>query len=313
MDYQRPRRRLPPDLSRWHRSSQPRWRPLALVRRALLSRPAPRVIADPQNHSVCHFDKVAPTASKTRDVSMSAAVEKYWRAVSRRLPHLGALTLSACAFMAGGASAAAADTLSVSLSTSSPVTGVPFTITFGGTDTPFNSHGNTPELYALVRRENGVPCQPTFGQDQQVAGTDEASVIYYDENNHSTVSDGTFTYPISFTPVKGSYIVCAWLETDSEDHKGKGDVASEVVTANATSSYASVSPPMPKPACVVPRYRGTTLKSTEARLRNNHCGIGLVRYARNRHVKKGHVIRLSAAPHRRYAYGTKINITVSKG
>ena len=246
---------------------------------------------------------------------MSAAtVEKYWRTMIRRLPRLvlvGAVTLSACAFMADGASAAPADTLSVTLSTSSPATGVPFTITFSGTDTPYNEHGDTPSLYALVRRENGVPCQPTFGQDQQVASTDDASVIYSHENNR-TVSDGTFTYPASFTPVKGSYIVCAWLETDSDDYNGKGDVASEVVTANATSSYAIVIP-MPKPACVVPRYGGTTLRSIEARLRTNHCAIGFVRYARDRHVKKGHVIRLSAAPDHRYAYDTKIGITVSKG
>ena len=149
------------------------------------------------------------------------------------------------------------DTLGVSLSTSSPATGVPFTMTFTGTDTPFNERGNTPVLYAVVRRANGVACQPTFGQDQQVAGTDNASVVYNQYTRPNPVSDGSFTYPVTFTPVAGSYLVCAWLETDGSDEKGKGDVASEVVTASASASYLSQKP---KPACVVPKYQGTTLR-----------------------------------------------------
>ena len=229
-----------------------------------------------------------------------------------------------CAFMASGASSATADTLSVALSTSSPVGGIPITITFNGTDTPYNEHGDTPDLYALVRRENGVPCQPTFGQDEQVAGSDDSSALYSANNNESTVSDGSFTYPVTFTPTTGSYIVCAWLETDSDDYRGKGDVASEVVTAAASASYltASIGPPVippstssppPKPACVVPRYAGATLKSAEARLKANHCRVGLLRHARDPHVRKGHVIKLSAKPGRHYAYGTKVSITVSTG
>jgi hypothetical protein len=198
----------------------------------------------------------------------------------------------------------------VALSTSGPESGVPFTITFSGTDTPFNEHGNTPFLYALVRRENGVPCQPTYGQDLQVAGTDDASVVYNEYTNPNPVSDGSFTYPVTFTPVTGAYIICSWLETDSGDVKGKGDVASEVVTATATGNYTIV---RPKPACVIPSYRGATLRTTETRLRASHCEIGVVRHARDRHVKRGRVIKLSDPPGHHYLYGTKVAITVSRG
>ena len=187
---------------------------------------------------------------------------------------------------------------------------MPFTITFAGTDTPFNEHGNTPYLYAVVRRENGVGCQPTYGQDQQVAGSDAATVVYDQYTANNPVPDGSFSIPITFTPVTGSYIVCAWLETDNGDHSGKNDVASEVVTASASGSYLGFAP---KPACVVPKYNGDTLKTAEAKLKSDHCGIGRVTYTRSHHVRRGHVIKLSGAPGHRYTYGTKIGISVSRG
>jgi hypothetical protein len=138
-------------------------------------------------------------------------------------------------------SAANTDTLSISLSTTSAVKGVPLTITMSGSDTPFDSGGDTPSLYALVRPATGVPCQPTFGQDEQVAGSDSPTVLY----SRNSVPDGNFSQPESFTPDHGSYVVCAWLESDSDDYGAKGDVASQVVSAAGTATFAvgGASPP----------------------------------------------------------------------
>ena len=199
----------------------------------------------PFNQQVVRVIPFARIVSEGGGFEISAAIFKRLCRASPRgavwcLLLAGAIMLLMCALLTTGAQGATADTLGVSLSTSSPATGVPFTMTFTGTDTPFNERGNTPVLYAVVRRANGVACQTTFGQDQQVAGTDNASVVYNQYTRPNPVSDRSFTYPVTFTPVAGSYLVCAWLETDGSDEKGKGDVASEVVTASATTNYVSV-------------------------------------------------------------------------
>jgi hypothetical protein len=214
--------------------------------------------------------------------------------------------------MAGVANAATADTLTISQSTATAVTGVPVTIAFGGSDTPYDSSGHTPALYALVRGANGVGCQPTFGQDQLVAGSDDVTVLQGAYG--PTTSDGTFNYPMSYTPAAGSYTVCAWLETDGSDGSGSGDVASEVVTATANGSFtvpAPIKPPLL--VCVVPRYRSATLRTVEVGLLAAHCTIGRIRYVRDHQVRRGRVIRLSGQPGSTYANRTKIAIIVSKG
>jgi hypothetical protein len=122
------------------------------------------------------------------------------------------------------------------------------------------------------------------------------------------VSSGTYSYSASVTPVASSYIVCAWLETDADDYKGKGDTAA-IVTATATASY---SVPLPV-ECVVPSFAGTRLAGIKRKLATNHCGIGQVRSVRRRHTQRGQVIGLSARPGSRHPDGYRVEITVSKG
>jgi hypothetical protein len=202
------------------------------------------------------------------------------------------------------------DKLGIALPTTSPTKGIPMTITFAGNATPYDTRGTTPSLYALVRPASGGPCQATFGADLQVSGSTGVTEIYGPDANQEqpAVSSGTYSYSASVTPVASSYIVCAWLETDADDYKGKGDTAA-IVTATATASY---SVPLPV-ECVVPSFAGTRLAGIKRKLATNHCGIGQVRSVRRRHTQRGQVIGLSARPGSRHPDGYRVEITVSKG
>lgn len=65
--------------------------------------------------------------------------------------------------------------------------------------------------------------------------------------------------------------------------------------------------------CVVPKLAGSTLASAKRQLRNAHCAVGKVSYAKSKKVKKGRVISQSAKPRKTLATGTKVNFVVSKG
>jgi hypothetical protein len=211
-------------------------------------------------------------------------------------------------FLAIGTATAAADTVNLALSTSSPVRGIPVSVAFSGADAPFNASGNTPFLYALVRPANGIACQPTFGADLQVSGTTNGTQLYNANNNGNTVSSGNYSYSASVTPAAGAYIVCAWLETDSGDDSGRGDTSS-VVTAATSASYDVSAPtptgppkptstPKPTVSCTVPRFAGSSLSRVKRKLLSHHCGIGQVTYVRRRHTHRSEVLGLSAPPGR---------------
>ena len=208
--------------------------------------------------------------------------------------------------------AANTDTLSVGLSTSSPQNGKPFTLTFSGADTPFDTSGDTPYLYAVVRRASGGGCQPTFGADQQVTQSDNPTSLY-DGGYNDDVQDGDYSYTASFTPKAGSYIVCAWLETTDEDSSDTSYTAAQIVTAVASTAFTVPAAIAKKVECVVPDYAHKTLETVERRLRANHCAVGVITHRRDRRVKRGEVVRISATPGKKYKSGTKIWIEVSKG
>jgi hypothetical protein len=228
----------------------------------------------------------------------------------------------------GSFSAMNTDTLSASLSTSTTEVNQPMTLTFSGTDTPYDGSGDTPFLYAVARPDNGVACQATFGADQQVTASDNATVLFdgNDDYDGNDVTDGNFSYPVTFTPTtSGSYTICAWLETDGGDSANSGDVASQVVTATATatlSAPAPAPPPMmttttpavsPAPACVVPRSAGLTPAAVKARIRASHCTVGAIYHVRTRFVRRGRVIRLGAKAGARLRHGARVAIIVSLG
>jgi PASTA domain len=208
-----------------------------------------------------------------------------------------------------GLTAVNTDTLSTSLSTSAPRPNVPFTATFTGNATAIDSNGDGPYLYAVVQPTRAGSCQPTFGDDQQVVGS-QASVLVQGGNGQSEVSTGHFTSEVSDNSPKGSYTVCAWLETSDTDESGSGETSS-IVTATATPvAFTVISP---QPACVVPKFAGSSLAAVERRIVRDHCAIGRVRRVRRRHVRRGRVISLSPGPGSRLSSGARVDITVSRG
>ena len=204
------------------------------------------------------------------------------------------------------------DTLSSSLSTSTPRPHVPFTVTFTGSATPIDSNGDGPYPYAVVQPTSSGGCQPTFGDDQQVVGS-QATVLEQADNR---VSTGQFNNADSFSSGSGSYTVCGWLETTGNDGSDSG-YTSSVVTATATPLTFTIAtpppPPPPPPACVVPRFAGASLATVERRISAGHCTVGRVTWVRRRHVRRDLVISLSPAPGRRLASKAAVHITVSRG
>jgi len=70
------------------------------------------------------------------------------------------------------------------------------------------------------------------------------------------------------------------------------------------------------PLCTVPGLRGVTLAKAKALLKESHCGVGKVRYAFSRQVKKGRVISqnpLKGWQREQTAVPPKVNLVVSKG
>lgn len=146
----------------------------------------------------------------------------------------------------GTVSAINTDSLTAALSTATPVPGVPFTVTFGGTTDPTDQYGDGPYLYAVVQPAGSGSCLATYGQDQQVDGA--ASTVLTGGGGGSTALDaGAFSVGDTATEQAGAYVLCAWLETDEFDYSGSGDTSSVVVAATGPIAF-SVAVPAPPPA-----------------------------------------------------------------
>jgi hypothetical protein len=160
------------------------------------------------------------------------------------------------------------DTVSAAFSTTAPQPKVPFTVTFAGNATPINSNGGGPWLYAVAQPASAGGCQPTFGDDEQVVGS-QATTVADGGDSSNQVPTGQYSVPISVTEPRGSYEVCAWLETDSDDQSGSGETASAVMAATGpvalTVGQTITSPPP-----------STTPSTTEIdqRLKASLAGIG---------------------------------------
>ncbi|MGO9976372.1 MAG: hypothetical protein ACLP01_26900 [Solirubrobacteraceae bacterium] len=197
------------------------------------------------------------------------------------------------------------DSLSTTLSTSTPRPNVPFTVTFKISATPIDSGGDGPWLYAVVQPAGAGGCQPTYGADLSVVGS-QATVLV---NNTYALTGQSFSSK-SFTGSTGSYTVCAWLENDEWDDAGDGLTSSNVL---ATAAPLAFTIPAPPPACVVPRFAGASLVTVERRISAGHCTVGRVTWVRRRNVRRDIVISLSPAPGRRLASKAAVKITVSRG
>jgi len=82
------------------------------------------------------------------------------------------------------------------------------------------------------------------------------------------------------------------------------------VALQATFTYGPGPPP-----CTVPGVRGVTLVNAKALLKESHCGVGKVRYAFSREVRKGRVISQNPLKgwQREQTAVPKVNLVVSKG
>jgi beta-lactam-binding protein with PASTA domain len=63
------------------------------------------------------------------------------------------------------------------------------------------------------------------------------------------------------------------------------DSLGTAVSVQATFTYGP-----PPPPCTVPGIKGVTLAKAKTLIKESHCGVGKVRYAFSRKVKKGRVI-----------------------
>ena len=198
------------------------------------------------------------------------------------------------------------DTLASGLSNSAPRPHIPFTVRFAGSATPIDSYGDGPYLYAVVQPASAGGCQPTYGGDIQVVGSQATQLT-----SANQMSTGQYGAQFNFSAARGTYRVCAWLEDTSGDYAGASATTADVLAATSPAPFMIGAPP--PPACVVPSYRGATLATIERRIRSAHCAVGAIRRVRNRHVRRNHVVHLSSTPGARLPNGTRVGITVSKG
>ena len=86
------------------------------------------------------------------------------------------------------------------------------------------------------------------------------------------------------------------------------DSLGTAVSAQATFTYDP-----PPPPCTVPGIKGVTLARAKTLLKESHCGLGKVRYAFSRKVKKGRVVSQNPLAGWQRAQGAKVHLVVSKG
>jgi hypothetical protein len=64
--------------------------------------------------------------------------------------------------------------------------------------------------------------------------------------------------------------------------------------------------------CVVPKLAGSTLASAKRQVRNAHCKVGKITFAKSKKVKKGRVISQSLKPKKTLPPSTRVNFVVAK-
>jgi len=200
------------------------------------------------------------------------------------------------------------NTLSVAFSTTSPRPNVPFTVSLSGNATPTDDSGDGPDLYVVAQPTSAGGCQPTYGADAQVVGSRADSL-----DSGNAVSTGQFSNSYQFSGKAGSYEICAWLETTWGDSAGSGVTTSSVLASAGPVDFTVSAPAGSAAVCRVPRFHGATLATVKRRLIASHCRVGNIYRQRDRHVRRGRVIRLSHRVGATLTRGTRIGIYVSSG
>lgn len=121
--------------------------------------------------------------------------------------------LGVAAALMAEAAFAAADTLQIAVKTATPEQGIPVTVSFAGSAGAIDNDGDGPWLNAVVRPAGGIPCQPSYESDQTAAGSVSDDLF---NDDWPEVGPGSFSETTTFDPGSvGSYLVCAWLENES--------------------------------------------------------------------------------------------------
>jgi eukaryotic-like serine/threonine-protein kinase len=81
---------------------------------------------------------------------------------------------------------------------------------------------------------------------------------------------------------------------------------------SVTATFDKASSPSPK-ACVVPKVVGKTLKAARKAISAHACGVGKVKHAFSKTVKKGRVVSQKPKPRKRLKHGAKVTLVISKG
>jgi hypothetical protein len=143
----------------------------------------------------------------------------------------------------------------------------------------------------------------------------------------------------------GTYTICTWIEgPDDQEVDGMnatnikvgipvtGATASSSGSSGATTSSGSAagavttsgsSTATPLPACIVPKFTGTTLAGIKKRLIAAHCAVGTVRYAKihpaktagakaHHRTKAGRVLKLGNRVGTKLRHGAAVSIIVAR-
>jgi uncharacterized delta-60 repeat protein len=146
----------------------------------------------------------------------------------------------------------------------------------------------------------------------QTSGTGSGSV----SSSPAGVSCGTTcvapfaAVPVTLTatPAAGS-ILTGW---SGGGCSGTGVCNVQMSSDESVTATFSVTPTKPKPACIVPKLKGQSLKIARRRITRADCRTGRINHRYSK-TKRGHVISQRPRPRRRLRGGFKINLVVSKG
>jgi hypothetical protein len=159
-----------------------------------------------------------------------------------RVPACGAVSLAFAVLVVGvglfSATAAAADSVQISIQTATPEQGVPVTIAFSGSAAAEDTEGDPAVLVAVARPAGGLPCQSSEQNDADAAHS-ESTTLFQDDYfgggyDGVAVGTGSFDQTAEFNPpAPGSYLICAWIEDENN---------SETTSAATSTTFSARGP-----------------------------------------------------------------------
>jgi hypothetical protein len=135
-----------------------------------------------------------------------------------RIALLLAVALATAVSCVSTAPALAGDSLQVAIGSASPEQGIPFSIGFSGASEAVDTEGDGPRLAAVVRPAGGIGCQSDYSNDHSAAGGVTTAIYSGEDFDSPREGPGQYNQVATYDPPEiGTYLVCAWLENQSED------------------------------------------------------------------------------------------------